>query len=282
MDDGEGDGDGSGVCARDMAEIARKAITKNPPDKNRYFLLLGSIYPLGTLSEEEPARVGAVNGRMANRALLLSHLGLVMPTGNLRRKLFGDACVAFEAKLPHLRPLQQFRIGRAVRSVAGGAAFQFQRTVFENERALLVGVAFNTCCIRADGQFGLFGLKSSVRIMAIAASHGSFQHFVVERFGELRFRLVVTAHAELRLARSEHDVRRLVRSLFTYVAYHLGRIQPLVSRVGAVGRVAIGAADVISPMIAATEIIVTLAAGVTCQTRFRDSLRIHGLEDLYL
>jgi hypothetical protein len=37
-----------------------------------------------------------------------------------------------------------------------------------------------------------------MRIMAVAAVHGSFEDFVMERFAELSFGLVVAGHAELR------------------------------------------------------------------------------------
>ena len=107
--------------------------------------------------------------------------------------------MAFEAELSDLRPLQHLRVCRAVRSVAGGATFELEWTVFEDERSLLVCVAPYARRIGADGQFRLLLLESSVRIVTIAAPHGAFEYLVVEWLTELRFRFVVARHAELRL-----------------------------------------------------------------------------------
>ena len=72
-----------------------------------------------------------------------------------------------------------------MRSVAGCTAFQLERTVLKDERPLLVGVALDAGRVDADGQLGLLLVESSVRIMAIAALHCSFEHFVMERLAEL-------------------------------------------------------------------------------------------------
>jgi len=42
---------------------------------------------------------------MTDRALLFPHLGLVVSTGDPRRKLIADAGMAFEAELSNLCPL---------------------------------------------------------------------------------------------------------------------------------------------------------------------------------
>ena len=76
--------------------------------------------------------------RVASCALCLGHVRLIMPAGNTRRQLVADAGMALEAKLPDLRTLQHFRIGRSVRCMARRAAFQLYRTVFEHERALFI------------------------------------------------------------------------------------------------------------------------------------------------
>jgi len=61
------------------------------------------------------------------------------------------------------------------------AAFQFQRSMFEYERALLVAVAFHTGLIAAYGQLCLLGFKTAMGIVAIAASHRALEHLVMKR-----------------------------------------------------------------------------------------------------
>jgi len=57
--------------------------------------------------------------------------------------------------------------------------------VFENERALFVGVTTNARRVGANGEPGLLGFKAAVRIVAIAAVHCAFEDLVVERLAEL-------------------------------------------------------------------------------------------------
>src|SRR6185295_4495147 len=82
------------------------------------------------------------------------------------------------------------------------------RSMFEGERSLLVGVALDTSRIRSRRQPGLFGLKSTVRIVTIRAAHRAFQNFVMEGRRKLRLDLVVTTHAELRIVCLQHANRR--------------------------------------------------------------------------
>ena len=57
--------------------------------------------------------------------------------------------------------------------------------MFENERALFVGVTTNACRVGTHGQPGLLGFKAAVRIVAIAAVHCAFEDLVVKRLAEL-------------------------------------------------------------------------------------------------
>ena len=75
--------------------------------------------------------------------------------------------------------------------------------MFVNKRTLLVYVTLNASRIGARCQPRLFQLKTTVRIVAIAALHRAFQHLVVEGQLKLVLCLTVTAHTELRLARLE-------------------------------------------------------------------------------
>ena len=83
--------------------------------------------------------------------------------------------------------------------MARGAAFQFQRGMLKDERALLVRVAFYAGLVGTYGKLGLFCLKTSMRVMAVRALHRAFEHFVVERLCERRFLFTVAAEAQLRL-----------------------------------------------------------------------------------
>ena len=82
--------------------------------------------------------------------------------------------------------------------------------MFEDERALLVGVALETAGIRPGRQPRLLQLETPVRIMAIAAIHRPFQHLVMKGPVELRLGLVVTSHAELDFTFLQHVPRREV------------------------------------------------------------------------
>ncbi len=75
---------------------------------------------------------------------------------------------------------QHPRIGRAVRLVAGRAAFQPHRSMFESERPALVAVAFEAA--RFVGVHGLqheVRLRAAVRIVAIHAGHGALRQPVL-------------------------------------------------------------------------------------------------------
>jgi hypothetical protein len=159
-----------------------------------------------------------------------------------------------------------------------GAAFELQRAMLKYKRSLFIGMALNTCRVSADRELRLFLLESAVRIVAIAALHRAFEYSVVKWFSKLRFRFVVTRHAKLRLICSEHLCRRLTRILFRDVPREYGRAGSEIARCGTVCRMAFGATDVISPVLAAAEVIVGLLARVACQTSFGDRFRIAFLK----
>jgi hypothetical protein len=71
--------------------------------------------------------------------------------------------------------------------MTGSAAFDLYRSMFVNEWPLLVRMTPNARSIRSDGKFRLFRFKSSVRVVTVTAPHRPFEHFVMERFCELRF-----------------------------------------------------------------------------------------------
>jgi hypothetical protein len=69
-----------------------------------------------------------------------------------------------------------------------------------NKRSLLVCVTLDTGCVSAGCEPRLLELETAVRIVAIAALHCAFQHFVMERQIKLVLGFAVTIQAKLRFA----------------------------------------------------------------------------------
>ena len=87
-----------------------------------------------------------------------------------------------------------------MRRMTGDAAVGFYRRMFVNKRPLLIGVTLDARRIEAGRQPGLLEFETAMRIVAVAALHRAFQHFVMEGQVELVLHLVVTTEAKLRLA----------------------------------------------------------------------------------
>lgn len=219
-----------------------------------------------------------MDSRVARGALRLSHISLIMPTRNARRELFADARMAFKAELSDLWTFQHFGVGRSVRRMARGTPFQFDRTVFEHERALFVGVAFNTGGVGTDGELGLFLLEPAVRVVTVAARHGSLENLVVKRLAELCFDLRVAADTELRLARFEHRGFGNAGFLDRCVADLRYRSGFEVLEFGAVSGMTVSTADIVAPVLAASKIVVALLSGMARKASFRYCFRILSLE----
>ena len=111
--------------------------------------------------------------------------------------------VAGQTELGHAARNQHARVGRPVRCMTGNASFRFHRSMFENKRALLVDVTFEARGVGARRESGLFKFEAAVWIVAIAALHGTFQHFVMEGHKKLVLLFAVAAQAQLRFARLE-------------------------------------------------------------------------------
>jgi len=88
--------------------------------------------------------------------------------------------MALETNQPHFLPDQHSRIGRPVRLVAGRAAFQAHRSVFEGERTALVAMAPKATSFVGRKNLHHSRLETSVRIVAIHAGHSSFRNPVLE------------------------------------------------------------------------------------------------------
>src|ERR1700675_1953373 len=96
--------------------------------------------------------------------------------------------------------------------MADCATFNLRGRVLEYERSLLVGVALDARCIGARVEPCLLRFESAVGVMTITALHHAFEDPVMERLGELRLGLIMTSHAQLRLALNEHLLwRQIVR-----------------------------------------------------------------------
>jgi hypothetical protein len=80
------------------------------------------------------------------------------------------------------------------------AAVGFHRRVFEREWSLLVGVTLHARSVSSDCQTRLFQFETTVWVVAVSASHGSFENLVMRRHVELVFDFTVTTETKLRLA----------------------------------------------------------------------------------
>ena len=87
--------------------------------------------------------------------------------------------------------------------MTGNAAVGFDRSMLVNERPLLVCVTLDASRVSARRQSCLFKFETAVRVVAIAALHCAFQHFVVERQIELMLGLAMTTETKLWLAISK-------------------------------------------------------------------------------
>ena len=132
-----------------------------------------------------------------------------------------------------------------------------------NKRTLFVSVTLDTRGIGARRQSRLFQLESAVWVVAIAASHRAFEHFVMERQVELVLGLAVTTEAKLWLALLQQAYVRKARLLCVCRGDEDVRGRELSSSWWRVGGVAVSATDVIAPVLAAAEVVVFFSACVT-------------------
>ena len=145
-----------------------------------------------------------MNLYVTGRAVGVLRVLVMLRSGRLNRSDVVRHTVAGQTELIDRGVSQQPRIRRSVRRVTGGAPFGLYRSVFIGKRALLVRVTLDTSCIPAGCEPGLFEFESTMRVMAIAATHGSFQHLVMEGRRKRRLDLAVATHTELRVTRFQH------------------------------------------------------------------------------
>src|SRR5690349_18943890 len=83
---------------------------------------------------------------MTGGAVLIARIGQIVSGRGARNAVgapaeIAESVMAFQAQREDYRPLQQSRVGGAVRAVAGFAAIHTHRGMLEHERPALVDVA---------------------------------------------------------------------------------------------------------------------------------------------
>src|SRR5262249_41940067 len=106
--------------------------------------------------------------------------------------------MALQAEQVHLAPAEQARIRRAMRRVAGNAAVNLHRRVFECKRTGLVRVAVKTNYVLSRRGTELMGEESAVRVVAVVAGNQSLIDPVMERLGEVGLDLQMASETKLR------------------------------------------------------------------------------------
>jgi len=95
--------------------------------------------------------------------------------------------VTRQAKLIDIARLEHVRIRRAVRRMAGLAAFHLDRLMLVDKWPALIGVAGKAHRVLGGRGADLLGLDCAVRIVAVAALHKPLVHAVVKRHFECGF-----------------------------------------------------------------------------------------------
>lgn len=109
--------------------------------------------------------------------------------------------------------------------------------------------------------------------MAITAAHGAFQNFVMEGRIKCRLDLAVATQAKLRVVHLQHSdacEARLFRIRSGHLDIRAGKISP--TRIG-VRRMTIGTANIVAPVLAASEIVVFFSTRVAGETGLGSFLR---------
>ena len=109
------------------------------------------------------------------------HCGQCRVSRGIRHRQVGVALHANEA---HLRARQHAWIGGPVGLVAGAAAFQSHRGVFEGKGSDFIAVAFGASRFVRTCGLNLPGQGTAVRVVAIHAGHGAFGQAVFVGFLE--------------------------------------------------------------------------------------------------
>jgi hypothetical protein len=147
-----------------------------------------------------------------------------------------------------------------------GASFSLEWRMFVNERPLFIGVTLYACRIGAGCQSGLLELKTAVRVVTITALHRPLEHLVVKRFVKVWLNFVVATDAEVGFADLQQVTSWEVGLLRVGFIHETDRFTNISIVNKRVWWVTIRTANVVTPMLAAPEIIPFLFARMTCQT----------------
>ena len=147
------------------------------------------------------------------------------------------------------------------------APFRLHRGMLIDKWTLLVRVTLDACRICTGSKSGLFEFKTAMWIVAVAALHGSFKNLVMERKIKLVLHLGMTTEAQLRFAYSQQLKRRDAWLLSVRGSNEDVRTGQIPTSLRGMRRVAIGATNIISPMLTAPKVIVFFFARVACKTR---------------
>ena len=160
-----------------------------------------------------------------------------------------------------------------MRCMTGNTAFILHRRMFVNKRTLFVRVTLDTGRVCACRESCLLQLEATMRIVTVAALHRALQHFVMERQIELVLDFRVTTQAKLWLVHLQQLYGRETRFLSISAGDKYVRVGHVLSRLHGVGRVAIDATNVVTPVLAAAEVVVLFLARVTGKTSLRNLFR---------
>lgn len=157
---------------------------------------------------------------------------------------------------------QQTRISRAVWYVTGYAPFCLHRGVLVNKWTLLIRVTLDARRICAGSKSGLFELKTAMWVVAVAALHGAFKDLVMERKIKLVLHLGMTTEAQLRFTHFQQLERRDAWLLSVRGSDEDVRTGLVPSGRCSMHSVAVRAADVVTPMLTSSKVVVFLSAGM--------------------
>ena len=155
-----------------------------------------------------------------------------------------------------------------MRRVTGNTAFGLHRRVLVNKGTLLISVTFNTGCVSACCQSRLLQFKTTMWVMTVGTLHRAFQHFMVERQVELVLDFGVTTQTELRFVHLQRANGRETGLLCVCVRYKDIRTGDVFSSLKRMRGVTIDTTNVITPVLAPTEVFVLFFSCVTGKTGF--------------
>lgn len=187
-----------------------------------------------------------MNGDMAQRARLV-FLRLVVERGRHGRNRIHGQGVALEAEQIDGAAVQHAGIGRSVRVVTRDATLRFDGRMLEGERSLLLGVARETDGVLRGRCAELPRPGGVMRTVTTRAREQPLVHSVMRGAIEIRPNVLMAAVTELRLRDFQQTLRR--RRLM--------------------GRMAVGAPEIVDGVRGTREVAVLVAELVAVETDAR-------------